>query len=74
MEEFHINILNISAVLLAAYLGGVEIRKIGYPAILGELLIGIVLGPAVLGWLEYSEAVKVLAEIGIILLMVYIGM
>ncbi|WP_321998035.1 cation:proton antiporter [Draconibacterium orientale] len=74
MEEFHINILNISAVLLAAYLGGVAIRKIGYPAILGELLIGIVLGPAVLGWLEYSEAVKVLAEIGIILLMVYIGM
>ncbi|WP_372653394.1 cation:proton antiporter [Draconibacterium sp.] len=74
MEEFHINILNISAVLLAAYLGGFAIRKIGYPAILGELLIGIVLGPAVLGWLEYSEAVKVLAEIGIILLMVYIGM
>ena len=27
-----------------------------------------------MGWLEYSEAVKVLAEIGIILLMVYIGM
>ena len=74
MEEFHINILNISAVLLAAYLGGVGIRKIGYPAILGELLIGIILGPAVLGWLEYSEAIKVLAEIGIILLMVYIGM
>ncbi|HYQ58045.1 MAG TPA: cation:proton antiporter [Draconibacterium sp.] len=74
MEEFHINILNISAVLLAAYLGGIGIRKIGYPAILGELLIGIILGPALLGWLEYSETVKVLAEIGIILLMVYIGM
>lgn len=74
MEEFHINILNISAVLLAAYLGGIAIRKIGYPAILGELLIGIVLGPAMLGWLEFSESIKVLAEIGIILLMVYIGM
>ncbi len=74
MEEFHINILNISAVLLAAYLGGVAIRKIGYPAILGELLIGIILGPSLLGWLEYTESIKVLAEIGIILLMVYIGM
>ena len=74
MEEFHINILNISAVLLSAYLGGLAIRKIGYPAILGELLIGIILGPALLGWLEYTESVKVLAEIGIILLMVYIGM
>ncbi|MCG6186251.1 cation:proton antiporter [Maribellus maritimus] len=74
MEEFHINILNISAVLLSAYLGGVLIRKIGYPAILGELLIGIVLGPAVFGLLEYTESIKVLAEIGIVLLMVYIGM
>ena len=74
MEEFHIDILNISAVLLAAYLGGVAIRKIGYPAILGELLVGIIFGPALLGWLEYSESIKVLAEIGIVLLMVFIGM
>jgi len=74
MEEFHIDILNISAVLLAAYLGGIAIRKIGYPAILGELLIGIIFGPALLGWLEYTESIKVLAEIGIVLLMVYIGM
>lgn len=74
MEEFHIDILNISAVLLTAYLGGLAIRKIGYPAILGELLIGIVFGPALLGWLHHTEAIKILAEIGIILLMVYIGM
>ncbi|MGQ8337718.1 cation:proton antiporter [Sunxiuqinia sp. A32] len=74
MEEFNINILNISGVLLAAYLGGVLIRKIGYPAILGELLIGVILGPSVLGLLEFTESIKVLSEIGIILLMVYIGM
>ncbi len=74
MEVFHLNILNIALVLLAAYLGGYLIRKIGYPAILGELLVGIILGPGMLGILEYSEAIKVLAEIGIIVLMVYIGM
>ncbi len=74
MEAFHLNILNISAVLLAAYLGGIAIRKIGYPAILGELLIGILLGPGLLGVLELTESIHVLAEIGIILLMVYIGM
>ena len=74
MEEFHINILNVSAVLLSAYLGGIAIRKIGYPAILGELLIGILLGPGLLGWLEATPSIKVLSEIGIILLMVYIGM
>jgi Kef-type K+ transport system membrane component KefB len=74
MEAFQLNILNISLVLLAAYAGGALIRKIGYPAILGELLIGILLGPGLLGVLESTESIKVLAEIGIILLMVYIGM
>ena len=74
MEAFHLNILNISLVLLSAYIGGLLIRKIGYPAILGELLIGIALGPGVLGVLEMTESIKVLAEVGIILLMVYIGM
>ncbi|WP_439185127.1 cation:proton antiporter [Carboxylicivirga taeanensis] len=74
MEPFHLNILNISLVLLAAYVGGALIRKFGYPAILGELLIGIILGPGLLGVIESSESIKVLAEVGIILLMVYIGM
>ncbi len=74
MEAFHLNIFNISLVLLSAYVGGALIRKIGYPAILGELLIGILLGPSLLGVLESTESIKVIAEIGIILLMVYIGM
>ncbi len=74
MEEHSINIINISAILLAAYLGGAASRKIGFPSILGELIVGIILGPGLLGLLEFTESVKVLSEIGIILLMVYIGM
>ena len=74
MEEMGINILNLLAVLFAAWLGGSIARRIGYPAILGELIIGIVLGPGIMGWLEYTETVKILAEVGVILLMVYIGM
>ncbi len=74
MEEFSLNIVNLSAVLLAAYLGGLLIKKIGYPAILGELIVGIILGPGLLGILELTASIKVLSEIGIIMLMVYIGM
>ncbi len=74
MEEHSINIINISAILLAAYLGGLASKKIGFPSILGELTVGIILGPGLLGLLELTESVKVLSEIGIILLMVYIGM
>ncbi|WP_169578107.1 cation:proton antiporter [Salinimicrobium xinjiangense] len=72
MEEF--NILNLLIILVGAWVGGAAAKRMGYPAILGELVIGIILGPALLGLLETSEMISVLAEVGIILLMVYIGM
>lgn len=72
MEE--LNILNLLIILSSAWIGGSLAKKLGYPAILGELLIGILLGPALFGMLESSEMINVLAEVGIILLMVYIGM
>ena len=71
MEEF--NILSLLIILAGAWLGGTGAKKLGYPPILGELVIGIILGPAILGLLETSEMISVLAEVGIILLMVYIG-
>ena len=46
----------------------------GFPAILGELLIGIILGPALLAVLETSADLDILAEVGILFLMAYIGM
>tara|TARA_R110002049_G_scaffold13280_5_gene57896 strand:+ start:3155 stop:4906 length:1752 start_codon:yes stop_codon:yes gene_type:complete len=61
-------------VLLAAWLGGILAKRIGFPGILGELLIGIVLGPALFGILETSDALNILAEVGILFLMAYIGM
>ncbi|WP_066224817.1 cation:proton antiporter [Formosa haliotis] len=73
MEDFHLNILNLLAVLSAAWVGGVAARRLGYPAILGELVIGILLGPGLLGILELTVTIKVLSEVGILLLMVYIG-
>jgi Kef-type K+ transport system membrane component KefB len=72
MEE--LNILSLLIILASAWIGGSAAKKLGYPAILGELIIGIIIGPALLGLLETSEMINVLAEVGIILLMVYIGM
>lgn len=71
MEE--LDILSLLLILIAAWVGGSVSKKLGYPAILGELVIGILLGPALVGLLETSEMLNVLAEVGIILLMVYIG-
>ncbi len=44
------------------------------PAVIGELLAGVVLGPSLLGWIEPVDAIKLLAEIGIILLLFEVGL
>ena len=69
-----LSILNLFLVLLVAWLAGTLASRWGYPSVLGELLAGILLGPPLLGWLHGSEALAVLAEVGILLMMVYIGM
>ncbi len=60
MEE--LNILNLLIILIAAWIGGSAAKKLGYPAILGELVIGIVLGPASTGYVlkncgNYKESI-----------------
>ncbi|MFW6157082.1 MAG: cation:proton antiporter [Armatimonadota bacterium] len=70
--EFHIE--NFLLVLLAAWLAGQLARRVGYPPVLGELMAGLVLGPPLLGWIYGSEALAVLAEVGVLLMMLYIGM
>ena len=44
------------------------------PAVIGELFAGVLLGPSLLGWIEPAEAIKLMAEIGIILLLFEVGL
>ncbi|MEX2493704.1 MAG: cation:proton antiporter [Nitrospirales bacterium] len=44
------------------------------PSVIGELFAGVVLGPSLLGWIEPVEAIKLTAEIGIILLLFEVGL
>lgn len=70
--ELHLT--NLVLVLGAALVGGSIARRLGHPAILGELIIGILLGPPLLGLLESDEALGVLASLGILLMMLYVGL
>ncbi len=69
-----LSLLNLLLVLLSAWIAGSVVARLGYPAIFGELLAGIILGPPLLGLLEASETLAVLAEVGVLLMMLYIGM
>jgi Kef-type K+ transport system membrane component KefB len=51
----------------------VMLRRIGLPTIMGELVMGVILGPAVLGWVQPSEIIEILAQLGIFFLMLHAG-
>ena len=66
--------LNLLLVLVAAFAGGRIAVRLGYPAVLGEIMMGIVLGRPLLGLLYASDALMVLADLGVLLMMMFVGM
>ena len=65
---------DILVVLLAAKLAAEVAERIGVPAVLGEILAGILIGPSLLGWVEPSDVLFMLGELGVILLLLQVGM
>ncbi len=43
------------------------------PSVIGELMAGVLLGSSVLGWIEPTKTIQLLAEVGIILLLFKVG-
>ncbi len=67
-------------ILIGAKLGGEIFERLGQPAVLGEILVGIVLGNLTLvgiGGLDYlrtNEPIIALSELGVILLLFEVGL
>jgi Kef-type K+ transport system membrane component KefB len=75
--EHHLDprfLLALAAALVAAKLLGELSERLGQPAVLGELLAGVLLGPSVLGLVPLSGGIFLLAEIGVILLLFEVGL
>jgi Kef-type K+ transport system membrane component KefB len=72
--ETHIVLLQIAAILLGARICAEIAVRLNAPAIMGELCAGILLGPSLMGWISPNEVIKLLAEIGIILLLFEVGL
>ncbi len=74
MEEQGLSLtLQLSIVLFFALLGYMVAMKINQSAVVGVILIGIIVGPSVFGWVQYTEFVEALAHIGAIVLLFAIG-
>ncbi len=74
--------LSLGIIILAAKSAGYLSRLLGQPAVLGELIIGIVLGPSLLNMLHWpvftdthlADTVIHIAELGVLLLMFSAGL
>jgi Kef-type K+ transport system membrane component KefB len=61
-------------VLLAAKLGDELFRRLRQPTIVGEILAGVLVGPAVFGLVEPNEVLEVFAELGVVFLLFWVGL
>jgi len=74
--------ISLAIIITAAKVGGYVSYRLGQPAVLGELLVGILLGPSIVNFLNFSyftdshlpEVVHEMAEIGVLLLMFLAGL
>ena len=77
METIIEKFLEIAIILVAAKFGAEVMRRINQPAVIGELVIGIIIGYYGLGLLPHFESgdvVSTLAEIGVVLLLFEVGL
>ncbi len=49
-------------------------ERLKQPAIVGELLAGILIGPALLGWIQPDDFLTALAELGVLFLLFRVGL
>jgi Kef-type K+ transport system membrane component KefB len=61
-------------VLLAAKVGDELFRRLRQPTIVGEILAGLIVGPAVLGLVEPGDVLEVFAELGVVFLLFWVGL
>lgn len=71
MESGYFFMLQLAIVLLAAHVGGVVSKKLKQPVVLGQIVVGIILG---MGLLEKTSMIHEFAQIGVVLLMFIAGL
>jgi Kef-type K+ transport system membrane component KefB len=78
MPDLGLLLLHLSVILLSGKLAGEIFERLKQPAVIGEILVGLILGPSLLGYLSVqsptSETLEILSQLGIIILLFLAGL
>ena len=67
-------LLDLAVLIFAAKAFGLLARRVGAPQVVGEIVAGLLVGPAILGFITVNDTLEVFAEIGVIMLMFAAGL
>ena len=70
----HELLLEMFVIFVCAKIAGEIFERISLPAVLGEILAGVLLGPSLLAWVGPSETANAIAGIGAIFLLFTVGL
>ena len=73
MEHASDVLLQLFVLLFAAKIGDEVFKRLGQPTLIGEILAGVIVGPAILGWYQINAETSLFAEIGVVLLLFQVG-
>jgi len=67
-------LLFIAVILVSTKVLSIFMQRIHLPQVIGALAAGVLLGPAVFGFIAPNESISVIADLGVILLLFAAGM
>ncbi|KAA3628281.1 MAG: cation:proton antiporter [Proteobacteria bacterium] len=66
--------LDVLLILVLSVAFGWLARRFRFPVAVAQVLLGMLIGPPVLGWIEVGEAIRLFGELGVVLLLGFAGM
>ena len=72
--EAYLVFKDLAIIIIFAKVFGILARKCKAPMVVGEIIAGLIIGPCLLGWVQPTDFILQMAEIGVILLMFSAGL
>lgn len=72
--EAYVVFKDLAIILITAKLFGIIARKFKAPQVVGMIIAGLLIGPGILGWVQQTDFLAKMAEIGVVLLMFSAGL